>query len=116
MGFYIELGFHATTHRVAFGDDKVAAERELAALVPKLGKDPLERFDRNSKYEDTHTIVSPTGDTVVVPAKIQVARVLDGTLWNDLVGPDDDRLRERDIEWAVRKKKALAEVTAEPVS
>lgn len=71
----IMIGCHAQTHTLAFGEDRAAAEAELARLAPLLGRD---RYGRNGKEEEpTHTLHGPTGDMVVVLDKVEIARILD---------------------------------------
>lgn len=98
--FILELKFHASTQKLVYAT-KEAADAALAVLQTKMG----ERY-RND--DPTHTIVGPTGTTVVVCSKVESASVLDNSKYEELVQPLLEQADDRAIAFEVRKRAALA--------
>lgn len=102
--FKILISCHAQGHVVAFGDDRVMAEAELAKLVPLVGRD---RWGKNGKADEpTHTIKCPTGDVTVVLEKVEVVRLLDTDADNRIYADANERNIQRDL--AVMERFAAA--------
>jgi hypothetical protein len=102
----ILVSCHVSTHSVVFGDDRAAAEAELAKLVPLIGRD---RWGKNGKEDEpTHTIKCPTGDVTVVLEKVEVARLLDTDADEVIHNSFTDKSYERDLARELDYRRRLA--------
>lgn len=102
----LHIGFHAQTHRIAFGD-RAAAQAELDKLLPLLGRD---KWGSNGKPEQpTHTIMSPTGDIAVVLDKVEIARLVDTNAHADLYRPEMLAADDDNLERLIKGRKRMQE-------
>lgn len=104
----LDIGFHATTSHVHFGDDRAAAQAELDKLTPLIGRD---RWGKNGKEDEpTHTIKAPMGDVVVVLEKVQIARLRDTSCFEAEFEAEKDKEHQRALDQDFAYRQRLAAV------
>ncbi len=91
----LQISCHALSHTIAYGDDRAAAEAELAKLTPLLG---IDGWGRNGEDPRTHKICCPTGDVTVVLSKVEVARLIDSDADFAVHRSYNDETFDREIE------------------
>ncbi len=107
--FSLEIGCHATIHRVLFPTIE-EAQAQLDLIQPKIGQ---HFYGKDGELEHSHTIKSPAGDVVVAIDKVEVVRVLDVMKHNDMARDFQDAEIDRQAELEIRRNKALLKAKAE---
>jgi hypothetical protein len=101
--FALEVCYHNRTEQ-GFYDTKEEAERELKALLPKLGSD---RFMRNNDTSAVHLIATPAGDWAVVCDKVESTRVVDWKEWIRTTSEVTRLQEQKKIDFEIKKTQAM---------
>lgn len=103
--YMLEIGFAMQSRSIPFRN-KEDAEKALAELQPKIG---ARLYGDNGERQRTHTIVAEIGTVVVEVEKVEFAAVLDAAISSDIASVHRTAAEDREIEFLVRKKRALAD-------
>lgn len=79
----LEIALLSRMQTVLF-DDRASAEAALLSLRTELNKD---KYARNEKTENVHTVQSPAGPIDVVLDKVESVRIIDAAVWDEQVAP-----------------------------
>ncbi len=110
--YSLEVGMHAMLHRALF-TNKDEAQAELDKLQAELNKDAY-GYNKTAaeKRDNSWTINTPTGPMVVMLDKVEMARVIDMTEYNNLAFVVDEELAERELDRKIKERKALMALEA----
>jgi hypothetical protein len=102
--FKLEVSFEYGSAQHFLFATREEAEREMAAISPKLGR---HFYGRNEDDEKTHVIASPAGNATVVCSKIVCVRVVDQGSFDDSSESYHRRRVDAQIDYEIRLRKAM---------
>lgn len=105
----LSITLYSIEQRLVF-DDLPSAEAALMSLRKELNKD---KYARNEKAENVHTIQTPAGPVDVVLERVQCARIIDRSVWTRQSEDNESERHRKAMERDLQHRRAILELERE---